>query len=376
MGQGIRLGKIAGISLEINYTWFIIFGLLAVTYSTNLFPSLLPAGSPGLMWIFGVSTAVLLFASIVAHELCHAIFARRRGVETSSVTLFFFGGVARMTEEPRTPGAEFEIAAAGPACSFAIAALFGALVVWARLLNLSDGTIWLFTLAGNLNLMLGGFNLLPGLPLDGGRILRALIWWKTGSITRATRAASATGQALGYGLMLIGIIGIFKLAIGPGSGLWMILIGWFLASAAAASYHQLQAQRALEGVPVSKLMTAPVTSVPACATIEDLVQNYFLTHAYTGYPVLDGESVRGVVNVSHVRDVPRERWPYTTVAEITPPLSPEETLSPDADGWEALAKMAQGGRPCLLVMENGRLLGILSHSDALRLIRTRLQLGV
>jgi Zn-dependent protease/CBS domain-containing protein len=374
MGRGIKLGKIAGISIEINYTWFIIFGLVAVTYSNGFFSRYFPADNRGLMWVFGIATAILLFASIVAHELCHAIFARRRGVETTSVTLFVFGGVARMTDEPRTPGAEFEIAAAGPACSFALAILFAALEVWAQVLRLNEATVKVFGLAWSLNLLLGIFNLLPGLPLDGGRLFRALVWWRTSSITRATRAASTAGQVLGYGLIGLGIVGLlFQEFIG---GLWFIFIGWFLSSTAAASYRQVQAQKALEGVPVSKLMTAPVTVVPADATIHDLVQGYFLQHAYSAYPVVDAESVRGVINVSDVRDFPRDRWQLTTVGEITPPLSERQTVSPDADGWEALAKMAQGGSPCLLVMEDGRLLGIVSHSDILRLIRARLQLGV
>ena len=374
MGQAIRLGKLFGISLEIDLTWFIIFVLAAVLFATGYFAKYVPAETPALMWVYGVVGALLLFASIVAHEFCHAYVGQVYGVHTTSVTLFVFGGISKMTDDPPSPAAEFWIGVAGPICSFGLSALFGALWVWSRLLHAGDAVVNTFSLAASLNVMLGVFNLLPGLPLDGGHVVRALAWWRSGSQATGTRAASGAGQAVGYGLIVLGLLTLI-----PGrdlGGLWLMLIGWFVAQGAAGSLRAVQAQQALSGVPVARLMTTPVTTVPAGITVEELVRDYFMTHAYTGYPVMDGDTLKGVVNVANVRSIPRENWATTLVGDVVPPLSEEQVVGPQADGWEALARMARAEGGCVLILDQGQLQGILTHSDMLRLIRARLQLGV
>lgn len=376
MGQTIRLGRLFGISIEIDLTWFIIFALVVASFATGYFSRYVPAETPALMWVYGLVGALLLFGSIVAHEFCHAYVGRIYGVHTTSVTLFVFGGVAKMTDDPPSPRAEFWVGVAGPICSFGLAALFAALLVWSSLLHAGDAVASTFRLAGQLNAMLAVFNLLPGLPLDGGHLVRALAWWRSGSQAVGTRTASGAGQLVGYGIMGWGVL---TLIAGPGlnlSGLWLILIGWFVAQAAVSQLRAVQMQQAVSGVPVARLMTTPVTTVPAGITVEELVRDYFMTHAYTGYPVMEGEMLKGVVNVANVRSIPRERWATTLVSDVVPPLSQEQVIAPQADGWEALARMARTECGCVLIVDQGQLQGILTHSDVLRLIRARLQLGV
>jgi Zn-dependent protease/predicted transcriptional regulator len=375
MGHAIRLGKLFGIAIEIDLTWFIIFVLAAASFATNWFARYIPAETPGLMWLYGVVGAILLFASIVAHELSHAYAGRVYGVQTTSVTLFVFGGVSRMVDEPPSPRAEFWIGIAGPLCSFALAAVFAALSVWSAVLGLVEAVTMTFWLGTVLNLMLGAFNLLPGLPLDGGHVVRALAWWKSGSPAVGTRVASAAGQIVGYGLIGLGVLTLLGPTLNLG-GLWLIFIGWFVARQAAASIRLVQARQALSGVPVARLMTTAVTTVPADLTVEDLVRNYFMAHAYTAYPVVEGDLLKGVVNVAAVRNLPREQWATTRVGDIVPPLTMEQVIAPSADGWEALARMARTECGCVLITDGDRLLGILTHSDILRLIRARLELGV
>jgi len=375
MGHTIRLGRLLGIAIEIDLTWFIIFALAAASFATNWFARYIPADTPGLMWLYGVVGSVLLFASIVAHELSHAYAGRVYGVQTTSVTLFVFGGVSRMVDEPPSPRAEFWIGVAGPLCSFVLAGVFAALWEWSAVLHAGEALASIFKLGAVLNLMLGAFNLLPGSPLDGGHVVRALAWWKSGSPAVGTRVASATGQIVGYGLIGLGVLALLGPTLNLG-GLWLIFIGWFVAQQAAASIRLVQARQALSGVPVSRLMTAPVTTVPADLTVEDLVRNYFMTHAYTAYPVVEGDLLKGVLNVAAVRDLPREQWATTRVGDILPPLTAEQVIAPSADGWEALARMARTECGCVLITDGGRLLGILTHSDILRLIRARLELGV
>ena len=374
MLRSIRLGHILGISLEVDYTWFIVFALVAAALATGYFPAALPAERFPIVLLLAVVTALALFASVVAHELAHSYVARLNGVNITSITLFVFGGVARMTDEPPSPGAELRIAAAGPAMSIFLAAAFGSVYVWGQALQWPQELQTAFKLLAGMNIMLAIFNLLPGFPLDGGRLLRALLWKKTGSLGQATRVASGAGQLLGYALIVWGALDILGGSLV--GGIWLIFIGWFVIQAAVASYRQVQARQMLSGIPVRSLMTTDVVTVPAHITLKELVENYFLAHGYTAYPVLDGENLVGCVSLDKVRAIEREKWPTLIVGDIVPPLSDRHVVSPETDGWDAVAKMAREGQPRLLVTEGDRLVGMLSQTNVMRLIRARLELGV
>jgi CBS domain-containing protein len=228
---------------------------------------------------------------------------------------------------------------------------------------------------GSINLTLAIFNLIPGFPLDGGRVLRAIIWQISGNFSQATRIAALSGQGFGLLFIFIGITSFFTNPNQNYGGLWLAFIGWFLIQAAQNSYQQVVLKRLLSGLPVRTIMQPEVISTAAETTLEDLVNHYFLTHNYTAFPVIRGEAVIGLIHLSDIRKVPREKWAVTAAGEAAPPLRPSQIIAPEADVWEAMEKMAADGEGRLLVMEQNRLAGILSRSDVMRLIRTKMQLG-
>jgi len=366
----IRLGRIFGIEIELDYSWFIIFGLVAISMSGSLRASL--RGLPTeYYWLLGILVALVLFASVLLHELAHSLIARRKGLEISGITLFLFGGVSKLTKEPQSALSELLIALAGPATSLALAAGFWILG------QLSPFPIAsaILRILGLINLMLAIFNLIPGFPLDGGRVLRAIIWQLSGNFSQATRIAALSGQ--GFGLLFI-FIGIASFLGNPHRGLgdlWIAFIGWFLIQAAQNSYQQVVLKRLLSGFPVRELMQSEVVSAPAETTLEDLVNHYFLAHNYTAFPVRRGEEIIGLIHLSDIRKQPRENWAATLAGEVAPPLRSSQIIAPEADVWEAMEKIAADGEGRLLVMEHNRLAGILSRSDIMRLIRTKMQLG-
>ena len=371
MTRPLRLGRIFGFAIEVDYTWFLVFALVAVSLASGYLPSKLPRIPAATRALAGGVATLLFFASVLAHEISHSLVARWQGLKISGITLFIFGGVAKLSEEPRSPRAEFLISAAGPLTSLLLAAVFLALHFFLQPFHELAGIV--FRWLGLANGMLAIFNLAPGFPLDGGRLLRALLWRATGSLSRATRIASLAGQGLG-----IALIAFALLAFVGGDhvgGLWLAFIGWFLMQAAQGGYRQLLLRQALSNIKVSQIMTPQVAWLPAGITLEQLFSDYFLVLNFAAFPVLDRERVVGLLHLAHARAVPRERWPTATVGEIVPPLQPEQTISPWQDAWEALVRMMGGNQGRLLVMEEGRLQGILSRSDIMRVLRARLDLG-
>jgi Zn-dependent protease/CBS domain-containing protein len=301
--------------------------------------------------------------------------AQREGLEISSISLFVFGGVSRITGEPSNPKAELKIAAAGPGTSVALAVIFYGLMVWSRALGVDRPVVASLGWLALMNLVLAIFNLVPGLPLDGGRLLRATIWHFTGNQQSATRIAAGVGQGFGYLLMFLGLLSLFgRNFLG---GVWWLFIGWFLVQAATSSYQQLLLRRALAGIPVSRLMTREVIAVPANMSLAQLVDDYFLTKAYSAYPVVsEAGEVQGLVTVADVRTVPREEWARTPVQQVVEPLSEEFTVKPETDGWDALVRMAESNRGRLLVTEDHQLVGIVSQTNIMHLLRTRMDLNL
>lgn len=374
MTRALRIGRIFGISIEIDYTWFIIFFIVVVGLASGWFAQYLPDISPSLRWLVAGVTTILFFASVLLHELSHSIVAIRSGLKVSGITLFLFGGVSKLTEEPRSAGVEFRMALAGPLMSLFLAAVFLLASIITRPLTGGEVFATVFRWLGFVNGILAAFNLLPGFPLDGGRVLRAGLWKWMENLAEATRIAATFGQTMGF-LMIIGGIFIFFTGGGFG-GLWLAFIGWFLMQAAQQSYQQMMLQQTLSGITVGNIMTSEVETVPPDITLEQVVQEYIMGRNHPAFPVSDGQQVVGLLCLNDVRAVPRENWSQVTVRETAPALSSHNTISASADAWEALTRMSAENCGRLVVVDDGNVKGIISRTDLMRLIRTRAELGI
>lgn len=372
--RGFSLGKIAGFEVNIDWSWLIVFFLVIYSLAVYYFPSANPGFGRALDWGMGVVAALLLFGSVLAHELMHSVVARRYGIDIKGITLFIFGGVSRTKGEPETPKVEFYMAIAGPLTSFAIAAVFYAVTYVGKAAGFPRPAVAITAYLATINLILGAFNLVPGFPLDGGRVLRSALWRWLGSLEMATRYASYVGQGFGYLLMAFGFSDMLRGAII--SGIWLIFIGWFVAGAARSSYEQVLLRQALSGVEVERVMTTDVPTVQPQVTVDDFIHNYLMRHEFACYPVVENEKVKGVVGIDEVRSLPREQWATVTVGEIAQPVEEEIRVGRKDDAWDALLKLATGDTRRLLVMHGGALDGTVSQENILRLVRTKMQLGV
>lgn len=374
MTKAIRIGQLFGINIEIDYTWFIIFFLVAAALSTGLFAQSLPDLSLPVRWAVAGMATVLFFASVLLHELSHSVMALRAGLSITGITLFIFGGVSKMSEEPKSASDELKIAIAGPLMSLVLAGLFLGLAQVVRSLWAGEVFSTVFTWLGWVNGVLAVFNMLPGFPLDGGRVLRAGIWkWST-NLAEATRIAATFGQGIGI-MMIVGGLFLFFAGAGIGS-LWLALIGWFLMQASQASYRQLILRQALGGVTVGQVMTKDVDSVPAEMTLDEVVQDYVMGRNHPAFPVVADDQVLGLLCLNEIRGVPREQWGQVTAREAASPLTKENSISPSTDAWDAVVRMSQENCGRLVVTEDRALRGIVSRTDIMRLMRTRLELGV
>jgi Zn-dependent protease/CBS domain-containing protein len=369
MHGSIHLGRIAGISVDLHFTWFIIFALFAVFIT-----SMLPHEEPRTRWLIGIIVTVLFFVSLLLHELAHSLVAKRLGIGIAGITLFVFGGVSRMTSEPKSAGDELKMAVAGPLTSVILGVIFFALWIWARASGVDKaiqvGLLWL----GMINGILAAFNLVPGFPLDGGRVLRAIVWGVTGDLRHATYIAATGGQVFAYLLMAYGV-GLFFFGKGLLAGLWPIFVGWFLLDAARSSYQHQLLQSALSGVRVRDIMTQNVVTIPPELTLQQAVDSYFLRLNHAAFPVAQDHHVSGILTLPHVRQVPREQWPYTRAADVVDAVDPSDFMSPDTDALDALTAMATKDSGRLLVVDGGALVGILSRTDIMRFLRTKMTLG-
>jgi Zn-dependent protease/CBS domain-containing protein len=357
----IRIGSIFGVEIRIDYSWFIIFFLILWTFTFAVFPANFPGFSLVTYIVMGVASTVFFFLSLLAHELSHSLVARSKGIPVEGITLFIFGGLARTRMEAENPGDEFWIAVVGPLASIAIGlALWGFAWVGARAgwsVALTGAAQYL----GVLNIFLAVFNLLPGFPLDGGRLLRSAVWKATGDVTKATRWASNGGKILG--LVLIGL-GIFQIIQGfLVGGLWLIFIGWFLRNAARASYQQHLMHGLLEGVRARAAMTPDPEVVSPDLTLQQLVDDYFLRRRYQAFPVAEDGHPVGLVTLRQVKDVPREEWPRRRVDEVMTPAIDGVTVAPDEPLASVLEKMERSGANRVLVTRDGHLEGIITASD-------------
>ena len=314
MKASVRLGRIWNIPIGLSTSWFFIFALVTWSLATGVFPATIPGLDAGVYWLLGLVTSVLFFSSVLAHELGHAFFALRNSVPVRAITLFFFGGVAEITREPKNAGAEFRIAIAGPLVSLMLAALFGGLTVLGQGLPVVEGpALWL----ARINLMLALFNMIPGFPLDGGRVLRAIVWHFSGDEFRATKLATGAGQLVAFGF--IGV-GVFNALTGDfANGLWLAFIGLFLNSAAAGSRQQAVAQKALQGMTAGQLMSRSTLRVPSWVTVGDALDPQTLSQGHRAFLVQDFGQFRGLFTLTDAARVPRSQWTQTKIEQVMTP---------------------------------------------------------
>jgi Zn-dependent protease len=368
-GKTIDLFTVFGFKIRLDVSWFLVAALITWSLAVGFFPRAHEGLEPAAYWLMGAAGALLLFASVVAHELSHALVARRFGVEMRGITLFLFGGVAEMASEPPSPKAEFWVAIAGPIASLVLGGLFFA----AGGLSLPVEVAAVLAYLGLLNVVLALFNLVPAFPLDGGRILRSVLWHVQGSLRRATRVTSAIGAAFGVamiggGVLLLVLTGDF---IG---GMWLAVLGLFLRGAARMSYQQLLLRRVLEGEPVSRFMVRDPVSVPRHISVAELVEEYVYRHHFKLYPVVDGDRLVGCVTTRQIRELPREEWATTTVGALAGGCSEENSIAPDADAMAALSRMSRTRASRLMVVDGGRLMGIITLKDLLELFSLKIEL--
>jgi Zn-dependent protease/CBS domain-containing protein len=365
----LRLATVSGVPVYIHASWLIVFALLTWILASSYFPRQSLGLSAVAYWVRGALAAVLLFASVLVHEGGHAVAARRRGLKVRSVTLFLLGGVARIEEESSDGRTETRVAVAGPAVSLALALLFGIVGQWSMW---GPGMREVIRALASINLGLGLFNLLPAFPLDGGRILRGLLWNRLGKV-RATSIASQTGSVFATFLLASGVIVALKGS--PMVGLWNALVGWFLLDAAGAAYRQVQIHDALQGLTVRDAMTTPVRTIPAFFPLDEAIRSYVLPTGFSAYPVVQDDAVVGILELRELLRVPADERRSRSVQSVMEPVADALIVSPGASLPQAMKQMADTGRRWLLVVEEGRLAGLLTLSAVLRQSRVRQQLG-
>lgn len=354
----IPIGRIFGISVDLDYSWFLLLGLLTWILAVSYFPTEFPGWSAGLYWLVGLVTALMLFVSVLIHEFGHSVVARHYGIPVPRIVLFVFGGVSEISSEPPSASAEFWIAIIGPVISFLLAAFF-----W-EIEPLVAGVPPLLAIVeylALLNLILCVFNLIPGFPLDGGRVFRAIIWRFTGKYRRATEIAAMTGRFVGFALIFVGVWQALRgNFIG---GLWTAFIGWFLESAAGAQLRQENIKWLLGDRRVQDAMKRNFPQIDADVSLQKLVDNYILPSGARYFVVNAHDGIPGLVTLSSIRQVPRSDWPVTTAAQVMVPLQRLDFTSPDAALWTALEKMGRDGVNQLPVVKDSGIVGILSRED-------------
>jgi Zn-dependent protease len=361
-GGGWRVGRIAGVEIRIDQSWALI--ALLVTYSLFLrFSEQYDELNRGAAVALAIGAALLFFGSVLTHEMAHALMARRRRIPVRGITLFIFGGATHAKVESRGPVDEFLISVVGPLTSLGLGALFGALALLGGAL-LPDPVAGALGYLGFVNIVLAIFNLLPGFPLDGGRVLRSAVWRITNSLPRATRVASIAGQVVGFLLIGLGLLALLQRDVG--SAVWLAFIGWFLAQAARTSYEELQVRSILQGVDAEDVMARNLVAIPADVTLEEAVERHFMRYDHGGFPVEDDGQTVGFITLRGLRRVPREEWPTRTVRESMGDLDDQVTVAPSTRMDRVLGKLQDGEANRVLVVEDGEVIGIVSIGDVVK----------
>ncbi|MBI2952723.1 MAG: site-2 protease family protein [Chloroflexi bacterium] len=366
-----RVGRICGIVIAIHYSWFVIFGGILVTLAKMYFPNYHPDWSETTYWLVGTATATLFFASVLLHELAHSLVAIRLGIPVRDITLFILGGVANIRKEADSPTTELAVAAAGPAASVGLAVLFGG--TWYFSAGFSEQIAALSFYLATTNGMLALFNVIPGLPLDGGRLLRATLWRLSDDFRRATRVASTSGRVIGYLFILTGVgaalIGSWL------NGIWLIVIGWFLQNAAESSYQNSLAYSLLKDVSVKEVMTTDCPTVEEYLSVKELVESYVSKYNMVAFPVVHGRRLVGMVTLDSLREVPQQDWEQTFVAEVMTGIENIKTIHPSERADQALEEMGEREISQVPVVDGGRIIGLLSRSGVLQFLKSKERLS-
>lgn len=370
--KSITLFKLFGFPVKIDLSWIVIAVLVVWSLAGALFPRLYPGLSTGTYSLMGIAGALGLFLSIIIHEFAHSKIAQSRGLPMKGITLFIFGGVAEMSEEPPDPGTEFRVAVAGPITSILIAAVcFG-------IQRLGESIGWPVVVTGIfrylwwINLILVAFNVIPAFPLDGGRVLRSILWRARGNLNSATRTASSIGSAFGIVLMVVG--GISFLTGNLIGGIWWVVIGMFLRGSAQMSYRQLLVRRALEGERVDRFMQRDPVTVTPDVRIDRFVNDFVYKYHYKLYPVVDGGNLVGCLTTKQIKDISREEWASKTVGDLALQCSDGNSISPHLDATKALAKMSKNKVSRLMVTDGRQLLGVITLKDLLDFLSLKVEL--
>ena len=371
-GKRITMFRLFGFEVRADASWLIVAFLVAWSLASSLFPEAFPGMTLSIYWGMGVIGALLLFASVVAHEFMHSWVARRSGMTIKGITLFLFGGVAEMHDEPPNPRAEFLMAIAGPLTSLFLGGAFYGLTILAGRLSAPLPLLGVLAYLWPINLALAAFNLVPAFPLDGGRVLRAALWKLTGKLRRSTRIATLIGSGFAFLLMGFAVFSLWRGSLL--NAVWWFLIGMFLHNASQGSYRQLIVREYLEGEPVARFLEQNPTTVSYHISVEQLVNEYVYRNPDDLFPVMQEDTLVGCVSAKEIESLPREQWERTTVKEISLACTPENTIPASADANEAFGLMRRTGRKRLLVVEGEHLVGIISLRDVLQRLSFQLRL--
>lgn len=371
-GKGVKLFSLFGFEVRIDATWLVLAVLIILSLTTGYFPlQYKDLDTAAYAWM-GVIGALGLFASIVVHELCHSLVARVFGIPMKGITLFMFGGVASMESEAQSPKAESLMAIAGPAASVVMAVGFGGLKALSQAWGWPTPVTGVLGYLAWINMVLALFNLIPAFPMDGGRILRSALWAWRKNLRWATRIATRIGAGFGLALIVLGILGLLRGAyVG---GLWWCLIGVFLRGLSHTSYRQVMIRDTLAGEHVRRFMRENPITVPPGLTVYELVNDYIYRHHFKMFPVIDDGRLAGCVTTRDVKELPRDQWSSRRVGDIARPCSDQNSVSPDTDAADALAAMSRTDNSRLMVVEDGRLCGIVSLKDMLKFLALKLDL--
>ncbi len=369
-GRSFRVARIGAIDIEIHPSWLLILGLVAYTLSDSVFPDRYEHWSRAAYWLVGTTSAVLLFVTVLVHELAHAAVAIRRGVPVPKITLFIFGGVSSLGRQPRTAGEEFAIAAAGPVASLAIATVAFALAV---VLGGNEKAEGMLSYLAMVNVLLAVFNILPGFPLDGGRVLRSIVWQRTKSFREATRVAAGVGEFFGYGLMFGGVfllLGGYTL-----NGLWLMFIGWFLTGAARNEAQGTQVDAILGRLRARDVMRQEYPIASPSDSIQGVVDHHVLQSGERAVIISRDGAVLGILSVSDIKHVPREAWAKTAIESAMTPREKVVTVAADASALDALAIIAKHSLNQVPVLDGGRMVGLITRRELVERVELAEEVG-
>lgn len=373
MRGSFTIGRMLGIPIALHYTWILIAALLTFSLASR-FAVTHPEWSGSVLWTTALATSALFFLSLVLHELAHAFVARRAGLPVESITLFALGGIARIRRDASSPGLEFRVAIVGPLASVAIALLCLAAASALRSAEAAAAAAAALQWLGYINFVLAAFNLLPAFPLDGGRVLRAIVWRSVGSVARATRVAAQVGQAVAVGLIVLGLFILFR--TGSFGGVWLAILGWFLAQAAVASQLHASITEELREVPVGDVMSRDCRTVNPAMPLSRFVDELLMRTGARCFVATRNGSFDGLITLGDIRAVDRAQWSALRVADVMRPATEVQTIAPHTPASEAFERMTAGDLNQLPVVSDGRVEGVVSRGSILRVLQQRASLGM